>query len=130
MKRATLSEIQHAIDQIYDIITLDCQVRARTQIQTHLDRIAELCEAEHVTNNGNTMRNYQKKCKISPEDMMLSGEYLRLINMRKGDVIEIESDKDFFQYLRAVLKKQNPKFRIRTINLCGTRRRIMRIDND
>ena len=112
MKRATLSEIQHAIDQIYDIITLDCQVRARTQIQTHLDRIAELCEAEHVTNNGNTMRNYQKKYKISPEDMMLSGEYLRLINMRKGDVIEIESDKDFFQYLRAVLKKQNPRIMI------------------
>lgn len=129
MRRMALNEIKHEIDQIHDVINLDCQIRARTQIKTHLDRIAELCDAEHITNNGKTMKAYQIKCKIKPEDMMASSEYIRLLNMNKGDVIEIECDKAHFQYLRALLKKHNPTFRMRTVNLCGIRRRLMRIDD-
>lgn len=129
MRRITLNEVRHEIDQIHDVITLDCQIRPRTKIKAHLDRILELCEAEHVTNNGRTMRAYQLKCKITPEDMMASSEYIRLLNMNKGEVIEIECDKAHFQYLRALLKRHNPTFRMRTINLCGIRRRIMRIDD-
>lgn len=129
MRRTTLREIQHEIDQIHDVITNDCQIRARTQIKLHLDRISELCEGEHSTNNGTTLKAYQAKCRISPEDVMASGEYMRLINMTKGEVIEIECDKHYFQYLRAILKMQNPSFRIRTIGLCGMRRRLMRVDD-
>jgi hypothetical protein len=129
MRRLALTEILHEIDQIHDVITLDCQIRARTQIKAHLDRITELCKAEHITNNGRTMKSYEMKCKVTPEDMMASGEYIRLLNMAKGDVVEIECDKHHFQYLRALLKKHNPSFRLRTINLCGIRRRLMRVDD-
>lgn len=129
MRRITLNEIMHEIDQIHDVITLDCNIRPRTQIKAHLDRIAELCNAEHKTNNGKTMRVYHMKCKVSPEEMMASSEFIQLLNMAKGDVIDIECDKHHFQYLRALLKKNNPAFRLRTLNLCGIRRKVMRVDN-
>lgn len=129
MKKTTLDEVLHAADQIYDVINLDCQLRARVAIKEHVDKIVELCTAEHITNNGQTAKALQMKCKISPEDMMASSEYVRLLNMSKGEVIEIECDKPHYQYMRSLLKKQNPNFRMRTINTCGIRRKIMRIDD-
>ena len=129
MKRGTLDDIMHEIDKIHDVITLDCQLRPRIQIQESIEKIADLCKAAHITNNGKTTRALQAKCRIKPEDMMATPEYMQLLNMSKGEVIEIDCDKDHYQYLRSLLKKQNPGFRMRTINLCGVRRRIMRIDD-
>jgi hypothetical protein len=129
MRRPALNDVLSIIDEIYDIINFDCAIKARTAIAANLEKISRICESEHISNNGGTLRAHETKCKISSEDMMGSEEYIKILNMRTGETLEIECDKNHYQFLRALIKKHNPKFRIRTINLCGIKRRLMRVDH-
>lgn len=129
MKKIELSEMMEIIDEIYDVINLDCPLKVRVEISAKLDTLSKMCERLYVTNNGGTIRACQDLCKISPEEMMATSEYTKMLNLRKGEVLEIECDKNHYKYLRALIKKTNPHYRIRTINLAGNLRRMMRIDN-
>ena len=128
MKREVLDEIKGLLNNIQETVNTECPKIVQTYVAEVIQRITVLCESQRITNNGASIRKYQRLCQMDPKLMEGTEEYHRMLNLKWGEQIEIECEEMHFKMLRAMVKKQIPTYRVRTMRVIGNRRLIARVD--
>lgn len=124
-----MKEIERLIRDIDQAVIEECVTITSKYIREMTSRIKMLCENEVRTSISDTISKYEDCCMMPKDAMMATDEYVKMLSMKRGYPLEINCNDEHFRYIRALVKREIPTFRVRTIRREGNWRLIARVDD-